>query len=162
MPPCALAFPSALLVMEWTPEEELGIIIGGGIVLAALLVYLAIKLRQMTQENWAKVNPVMDPDQVEVLMLGNPPIVVDLRSPEEFKGKLGHLRSAMNIPYEQLPHRLDELRGTTGNRPILLVDATGTRSHMSVALLRREGFEWIYVLQGGMKAWAAKKLPVYR
>lgn len=158
----ALALTRLAPLFEWSESEETSIVIGGGILLALALVYLVAKLREMTMDNWAKANPVMEPEQVEELMLGTPPIVVDLRSPQEFKGPLGHLRAAMNIPFEQLPKRLDELRGTTGNRPIVLVDSRGLLSHQSVALLKREGFEWVYVLHGGMKAWAAKKYPVYR
>ena len=35
-------------------------------------------------------------------------------------------------------------------------------SHLAAPILRSEGFEWYYVLKGGMKAWAANRLPVYR
>jgi rhodanese-related sulfurtransferase len=95
-------------------------------------------------------------------MGGMPPLIVDLRSPQEFKGQLGRIRGAMNIPFPDLQRRVEELRGSTGNRPIVLVDRTDELSHFAVTFLLKEGFDWVYVLKGGMKAWAASKLPVYR
>lgn len=142
--------------------EQVGLYIGGAVALLVLVIYIIAKLRALPHETRAKLNPTMDPMQVEELMHGNPPIVVDLRSPEEFAGKLGHLRGAVNIPFHDLKHRIDEVRGTTGNRPIVLVDKDDRLSHIAVPIFRYEGFEWLYVLKGGMKAWARQKLPVYR
>ena len=95
-------------------------------------------------------------------MQGTPPVIVDLRPPEEFSGKLGHIRGAINIPFKDLKARIDELRGSTGNRPIVLVDRDDRLAHAVAPIFRYEGFGWFYVLKGGMKAWNARKLPVYR
>lgn len=143
-------------------EEQLAVYIGTSVVLLAAVIYLVVKLREIPHNQRAKLNPTMDPMQVQELMQGTPPIIVDLRTPEEFKGKLGHLRSAMNLPFASLTQRIDEIRGTTGNRPIVLIDTDDRLSHLAGPILRREGFEWYYVLKGGMKAWASKGLPIYR
>src|SRR5204863_9636907 len=37
------------------------------------------------------------------------PIVVDVRGPDEFRGALGHLRGARNIPLDELQRRISEL-----------------------------------------------------
>jgi rhodanese-related sulfurtransferase len=37
-------------------------------------------------------------------------LILDLRRPEEFDGPLGHLQRAHNLPLEELPHRLPEIR----------------------------------------------------
>jgi rhodanese-related sulfurtransferase len=142
-------------------EEQLGLYVGGGLVLLAGLIYVIHKLMQMPHESRAKLNPTMEPIQVAELMQGNPPIIVDLRTPEEFNGKLGHLRGAVNIPVKELKGRIDELRGTTGNRPIILVDDNDRVSHAVVAVMKYEGFEWYYVMKGGMRAWSKQRLPVY-
>jgi rhodanese-related sulfurtransferase len=36
--------------------------------------------------------------------------ILDLRRPDEFDGALGHLQRAHNLPLEELPHRLPEIR----------------------------------------------------
>jgi rhodanese-related sulfurtransferase len=159
------AYPAALLGAEGYPPREIGIFITAMAGLVLLVVYLVPRLRGLPAGLRARKFPdhkVMDPIQVEELMGGNPPIFVDLRPPEEFKGKLGRIRAARNIPFPDLRRRVEELRGSTGNRPIVLVDRTDELSHLAAAFLLEEGFDWVYVLKGGMKAWAASELPVYR
>lgn len=149
---------------DYTPTE-IGLFITAGIGLIMLLLWVAPKLREIPRDHRARkfpANKVMDPIQVEELVGGLPPMVVDLRSPEEFKGELGHIRAALNIPFPALQHRVEELRGSTGNRPIILVDHTDELSHQAAGFLRQEGFDWVFVLKGGMKAWVASRMPVYR
>lgn len=147
----------------WT-FEELGIVGAALLALGVVLAYLVPRLRELPSDRRARRHPdhkTMEPFQVEELLGGQAPLVVDLRSPEEFKGKLGRIRGAMNIPFPDLEKRMDELRGSTGNRPIVLVDRGDEGSHRAAAILLKHGFAWIYVLKGGMKAWVANKLPVY-
>jgi rhodanese-related sulfurtransferase len=158
---CFAAFIQPEAVDGFT-AEEIAIYLGTGIVLVGVIIFLVGKIQAMPHEARAKLSPTMDPMQVEELMHGPAPIIVDLRPVEEFNGKLGHLRGARNIPLPALKQRIDELRGTTGNRPVILVDTTDKLSHLAAPILRSEGFEWFYVLKGGMKAWTAEKLPVYR
>ncbi len=161
--PIAAAF-SGLLRGDYTPEE-LGVLATAGAGLVLVLVYLVPKLREFPAERRARRHPankVMEPLQVEELVGGMAPVVVDLRSPAEFKGPAGRIRAALNIPFPDLAHRLEELRGSTGNRPIVLVDGTDELAHQAAAYLAKEGFGWVYVLKGGMKAWTASRLPVYR
>ena len=142
-------------------EEQLGLYVGGGLVLLAGVIYIIHKLIQMPHESRAKLNPTMEPIQVQELMQGTPPIIVDLRTPEEFNGKLGHLRGAINIPFKDLQARIGELRGSTGNRPIVLVDLNDRVAHACGPIFRYEGFEWFYVMKGGMQAWTKEKRPTY-
>ena len=61
--------------------------------------------------------------------------VVDVRSPGEFRG--GHVHGSINIPLDKLRGRSAELDPA---RPVLLCCASGSRSAMAVALLKRQGF----------------------
>jgi hypothetical protein len=120
IPPPALA--ALLDAGDYTPTE-IGIFLTAVAGLVMVGMYLVPKLREIPGEHRARKFPdhkVMDPIQVEELMSGTPPIIVDLRSLEEFKGELGRIRAAMNIPYPDLQRRIEELRGSTGNRPIVL------------------------------------------
>jgi uncharacterized membrane protein YdjX (TVP38/TMEM64 family) len=49
-----------------------------------------------------------------------PPIVLDVRSPEEFTGELGHIDGAVLIPLPELASRVGEL-AAYGQRPIVTV-----------------------------------------
>ncbi|WP_018141201.1 VTT domain-containing protein [Thioalkalivibrio sp. ALJ7] len=81
----------------------------------------------------------------------NPPQVVDVRTPEEFTGELGHIEGAANIPLDQLESNLEQL---PKDRPLALVCRTDKRSKNAARLLRAHGFEDVAVVRKGMTAWA--------
>jgi|ERR1700722_17847897 rhodanese-related sulfurtransferase len=81
----------------------------------------------------------------------SPPLVVDVRGPDEFTGPLGHIASAQNIPLDQLAGRIAEL--TDEQRPLIFVCHTDRRSSAAADHLRRAGRTNIAVLRGGMVAW---------
>jgi len=62
-------------------------------------------------------------------------IILDVRTPEEFAG--GHYPGAINIPVDQLPARIAELKEM--QKPILAYCRSGARSGMAVAMLRQSG-----------------------
>lgn len=80
--------------------------------------------------------------------------IVDVRTPEEFKG--GHLPKSLNIPLDQLAARAGELGKTS---PVLVVCAVGARAARGAAQLRRAGFDKVYVLDGGFNEWQSQGLP---
>lgn len=80
-----------------------------------------------------------------------PPLVVDVRGPDEFTGPLGHIDVALNISLDQIPGRLAELMDR--QRPLVLVCHTDRRSSAAADYLRRAGRQDIAVLRGGMLAW---------
>lgn len=50
--------------------------------------------------------------------------IVDVRTPAEFRG--GHAQGSINIPLNELPQRLEELKGL--QQPLVLCCASGGRS----------------------------------
>ena len=81
-------------------------------------------------------------------------LLLDVRSPEELHGELGHLPQVTNIPLSQLAYRLSELVGYE-DRDIVVVCRTGKRSEAAALTLRERGFKRVSVLKGGMIAWRA-------
>jgi sulfur dioxygenase len=76
--------------------------------------------------------------------------IVDVREPQELTGDLGQIRGVIPIPLAQLVERSGELdRG----RPVVAVCRSGSRSAQATVLLRREGFERVANLPGGMIRW---------
>jgi phage shock protein E len=60
--------------------------------------------------------------------------IVDVRTPQEFMG--GHVAGSINIPLNELPHRLDEFQSMEN---VLLCCASGGRSMQATAYLRNNG-----------------------
>ena len=61
--------------------------------------------------------------------------IIDVRSPGEFMG--GHVAGSINIPLQELPVRLDEIKEM--EQPIVLCCASGMRSGNATAFLRQNG-----------------------
>lgn len=77
--------------------------------------------------------------------------IVDVRGKDDFDA--GHILGARNIPYMQMKQRANELRK---DQPIYLYDDKKTLSYRSALLLKKNGFEDIYVLKGGYANWDGK------
>ena len=81
----------------------------------------------------------------------DPPLLLDVRGPDEFDGPLGHIEGARNIPLPELAAHQAEI--IDGNRPIVCVCLTDKRSAAAAAQLAAAGVGEVSVLRGGMKAW---------
>lgn len=77
--------------------------------------------------------------------------IVDVRGKDEFDA--GHILGARNIPFMQMKQRSGELRK---DQPIYLYDDKKTVSYRSALLLKKNGFENIYVLKDGYSKWDGK------
>ncbi|RMG58970.1 MAG: sulfurtransferase [Gammaproteobacteria bacterium] len=88
-------------------------------------------------------------------------LLLDVRSPEEFSGEMGHIPGARNIPLDRLAQALDELAEWV-ERPVALICRTDRRSSRAAQLLARNGFADLHVVRGGMTAWNAAGYPVER
>jgi glyoxylase-like metal-dependent hydrolase (beta-lactamase superfamily II)/rhodanese-related sulfurtransferase len=90
-----------------------------------------------------------------------PPLLLDVREPEEFTGELGHIEGALLVPLDALEKRLPKLAGYV-DREIVVVCRAGARSATAAAILKRAGFSRVANLDGGMLAWARASQPVQR
>lgn len=84
-------------------------------------------------------------------------VLLDVRTPGEYAGELGHLRGALLIPVQELESRISELEQYRGKK-ILAYCRTGRRSLTATKILRENGFEAQNV-QGGMVEWNKLRLP---
>jgi hydroxyacylglutathione hydrolase len=86
---------------------------------------------------------------------GEPPIVLDIRNPGEWKAK--HIPESLNIPLNHMQERITELpRG----RRIAVHCAGGYRSSIAASILHQHGITNLIEMAGGLAAWDAAKLPV--
>jgi uncharacterized membrane protein YdjX (TVP38/TMEM64 family)/rhodanese-related sulfurtransferase len=88
-----------------------------------------------------------------------PPLLLDVRTAQEFSGELGHIGGALNIPLDALPQSLDELSEHL-ERPIAIVCHTDRRSKRAARILAKRGYGEVQVVEGGMTAWTQRGYPV--
>ena len=87
---------------------------------------------------------------------GTAPAVLDVRTPAE--SAAGHVGGAINIPFNEIGRRVDELNAVRA-RPLLLYCGLGPRAWIAGAVLRWNGFRHISYLRGHMAAWRRAGLP---
>lgn len=112
--------------------------------------------------NGTRLGDFVRPESLSELLHGErPPLVLDVRRPDEYLGDSGHIEGACLFPMDRLTEALGELSGLEG-RSFVLVCAEGAQSAQAAAALNAAGFERVQVLQGGMQAWHAAGLTVQR
>ncbi len=82
-------------------------------------------------------------------------VILDVRTPEELKGPLGHIDGIINIPVQQLAGRVNEL-DKYKDKEIAVICRTGHRSSMGTKILLNHGFTKVENVEGGMTAYRAK------
>jgi rhodanese-related sulfurtransferase len=84
-------------------------------------------------------------------------LLLDVRGPAEYKA--GHIPSAVNLPYTQIAQALPQLREWRDGT-VVIYDESGKGSAVIARILLSEGFENVNVLEGHLKAWKKKGLPL--
>ena len=112
----------------------------------------------------AELNQVrqLAPQEVQFLLqAASPPLLLDVREPEEYSGELGHIPGSILIPLKDLPTRATELEDYKHGHVIAICRA-GVRSATAAAILTGLGFEHVSNLKGGMLDWNDQNLLVER
>jgi rhodanese-related sulfurtransferase len=95
--------------------------------------------------------------QVPQLMSHEFAVVVDVCEPNEFQA--GHVPGAVNVPLSKLSDKLGSLEKYKA-KPVVVCCRSGNRSVKGAIALRRNGFEKVYNLSGGLLSWEKESLPV--
>ncbi len=85
-----------------------------------------------------------------------PPLILDVRGPDEVAGPLGAIPGSLNLPLGALGDGIGRL---PRDRAIVTVCKTDKRSARAAALLAEAGFAEVAVLAGGMERWSAEGRP---
>lgn len=126
--------------------------------LALALLALAAFLPRLV--GYLRQGPMLEVAELQQkLSQSDAPLVLDVRSAEEFDGELGHIPGALNIPLGQLALHLPEL-ASYQERPVAIVCRTDVRSAKAARLLAARGFADLHVVRQGMTAWNAAGLAV--
>jgi rhodanese-related sulfurtransferase len=84
-------------------------------------------------------------------------VVLDVREDSELAG--GRIPGARHIPLGQLGNRVSELNKFKG-KPIVVNCRSGHRSATACRILRKQGFDKVYNLKGGIASWEQAGLPI--
>ena len=87
---------------------------------------------------------------VERIRADSAPLILDVRTRREYAD--GHITGAVNIPYDELPGRLDELNGDK-TVEVVVYCQTGQRAVFAEDVLARAGYTQVRDLEGHMRAW---------
>lgn len=127
------------------------------ILVSAFCIVLAALVYNLVTDPGGKNS--VDPMGATALINHEDAVIVDVRSIAEFNS--GHIVNAVNIPLNGLGNNLKQIEKHR-NKPIVAVCRSGSRSASACRLLRKQGFENVKNLRGGMMAWENANLPVKR
>jgi phage shock protein E len=116
----------------------------------------AAETRSTPSETDAGIRHV-DPAAAQRLIAEKKVVILDLRTPEEFKS--GHLAGATNLNFNaaDFAQQLDRLDKT---KSYLVHCASGRRSTASLETFKKLKFKSVIHLDGGIKAWEKAGKPV--
>ena len=86
-------------------------------------------------------------------------IVVDVRPTADFAK--GHIINAINIPMNGFKNQVTTLEKHK-DKPVIITCRSGAQSSQACSDLRKQGFEQVYNLRGGIMAWQTANLPIFR
>ncbi len=84
-------------------------------------------------------------------------IFLDIRSNNEFAN--GHIAGAINIPEADLEKRIDDLTKYK-DKQVIVYCQTGARTGNSCKILKKNEFNNISILSGGLTAWTNENYPL--
>ena len=99
--------------------------------------------------------PTLTPKDVEMMKEVS---LVDVRTPEEYVGELGHVKGSLLVT---LGPELDRFLAIASKQlPMVFICRSGGRSGKATTQAMELGFENIYNMEGGMLAWNSLALPI--
>lgn len=125
--------------------------------LAAALMAIIVAL--LVTEMKRKVTGFKDipPEQAVQMINRQNAIVLDVREDKDYRD--GHIINALHIPLGLLESRINQMEKHKGS-PIIVCCKAGQESGQAGVILRKQGYEPIYKLGGGITAWKNANFPV--
>ena len=124
---------------------------------SAFVVVLILLLIEEAQNPSAKGQ--LTPTAAIHLINHDKAIIVDLREADAFQD--GHIIGAKHLSaddFDQLKDKLERHR----KKQIILADVNGSKAMGIAARLKKDQFEQVHVLKGGMAAWKAAEMPTVK
>ncbi|MCL4316272.1 MAG: rhodanese-like domain-containing protein [Gammaproteobacteria bacterium] len=137
-------------------EQIVQFIINHWILFTALLVIVALLLSDGLAQKMLGFKEV-SPQEAARLINREDAAVLDVREEQDFKQ--GHIVNAVSLPLVNLEARTAELEKLK-NKPLIVSCQNGQFSARATTVLRKQGFQQVYKLAGGLLAWKDAKFPL--
>lgn len=117
----------------------------------ALLLLAACKTVGVstTAGGYAEVAPTI---ANEMILDSRQVVILDIRSPEAFRGTDGHIAGALNAPFDTIERQLPELLPYQ-NQTVLVYGEGPNDGAVAAKLLSLAGFRNVVHIDGGLRAW---------
>jgi len=124
------------------------------IIICFLLGLISCKSQEKKQDTFIDVNV----EEFQKMLGEKGAQLIDVRTPGEYEN--GHLIDALLINYMADDFKTKAFKGLDKSKPVLVYCASGGRSAKSAKIYKDAGFEKVYNLLGGIRAWKAKELEI--
>jgi rhodanese-related sulfurtransferase len=125
------------------------------LVVGWLVILIAIVINELL--NHRLKAPQISPQQLVELMNNDKIKVIDIRNSQNFRQS--HILNSKNIPWLNQDHTVFQ---SVKNEPIVLVCQQGLTTNQLADTLKKQGFNQIQVLNGGLNAWQQASLPLVK
>ena len=123
------------------------------LLVTALLISLALLAQNLLAGNKGNINPLNATEMIN----HQDAVVIDVRPAADYAK--GHIINAINIPASNISKQINQINKYK-DRPIILNCRSGAQSSVACKQLKKEGFENVHNLKGGILGWQNENLPV--
>jgi len=123
---------------------------------AALIIILALLFASTLLDAIRGIKQI-GPAEATRLINHEDAIVLDVREDKEFAG--GHIINSLHIPMAEVQNKLAKLNKYKTS-PVIVSCRSGARSNSICGMLRKNGFENVANLKGGVIAWQNANMPL--
>ena len=145
--------PAFKLSLECSMDQLLTFIGNHPFLVGLFVVLLMLFIRN----ELVRGGPAIATQELVSLVNQEEAVILDVRPKEDF-GE-GHIVGAINIPYDKLDDRYSELNRFK-EQALVVVCKMGQHSGAAGTLLKKQGFERVSRLKGGILEWRGQNLPV--
>ena len=121
------------------------------------IVLLALLVNELLQRRFGV--PQIAPESAVQLINHQEAFVLDIRIEPAFA--TGHILGSQCIPSNTLEKKMGVLQKYTA-KPVIVVCAIGQTAIKVAADLQKQGFQKVFVLNGGIQSWKAAGLPLVK
>lgn len=124
------------------------------LVLVTIAAFGAIIFASFSDSNESYTNLSVQEVKSRMDSGGDEFVLIDVRTPQEYTGRLGHLGNAPLYPIQNIDTRYKELKQySEQGKELILYCRSGNRSRRAAEFLEKHGFDNVYNMEGGMRAW---------
>ena len=121
-------------------------------VLFALIVMLIIDLKRNALGGFKKISVTQLP-----LLQRDPTFLLDISSKKDFK--VGHIADSINISANEFSTKNTLFKASTTDN-VVVIDQSGFTAGAIAKKIRADGYENVFVLDGGIASWRKENFPL--